>query len=84
MTLFNRTNPLREVLWNPSPVLNWVVRAQNKIQQNDDPVQEQPMIDDQALLATILADPDDDRPRLRRVKVCFEYENGDEYCRYRR
>jgi hypothetical protein len=25
----------------------------------------------------------DDRPR-RRVKVCFEYENGDEYCRYRR
>jgi hypothetical protein len=27
---------------------------------------------------------DEDRPRLRRVKVCFEYENGDEYCRYRR
>jgi hypothetical protein len=26
---------------------------------------------------------DEDRPRLRRVKVCFEYENGDEYCRYR-
>ena len=25
---------------------------------------------------------DQDRPR-RRVKVCFEYENGDEYCRYR-
>jgi hypothetical protein len=25
---------------------------------------------------------DEDRPR-RRVKVCFEYENGDEYCRYR-
>jgi hypothetical protein len=24
---------------------------------------------------------DEDRPRLRRVKVCFEYENGDEYCR---
>jgi hypothetical protein len=23
-----------------------------------------------------------DRPR-RRVKICFEYENGDEYCRYR-
>jgi hypothetical protein len=27
---------------------------------------------------------DEDRPRLRRVKVCFEYENGDECCRYRR
>lgn len=29
-------------------------------------------------------DDDDyiDRPR-RRVKICFEYENGDEYCRYR-
>lgn len=26
---------------------------------------------------------DDDRPR-RRMKICFEYENGDEYCRYRR
>jgi hypothetical protein len=26
---------------------------------------------------------DDDRPR-RRIKICFEYENGDEYCRYRR
>jgi hypothetical protein len=26
---------------------------------------------------------DDDRPR-HRVKICFEYENGDEYCRYRR
>ena len=26
---------------------------------------------------------DEDRPR-RRVKICFEYENGDEYCRYRR
>ncbi len=26
---------------------------------------------------------DDDRPR-RRVKICIEYENGDEYCRYRR
>jgi len=26
---------------------------------------------------------DDERPR-RRVKICFEYENGDEYCRYRR
>jgi hypothetical protein len=26
---------------------------------------------------------DDDRPR-RRVKICVEYENGDEYCRYRR
>jgi hypothetical protein len=26
---------------------------------------------------------DDDRPRAR-VKICFEYENGDEYCRYRR
>lgn len=25
---------------------------------------------------------DDDRPR-RRLKVCVEYENGDEYCRYR-
>lgn len=25
---------------------------------------------------------DEDRPR-RRVKVCFEYDNGDEYCRYR-
>ena len=25
---------------------------------------------------------DDDRPR-RRVKVCVEYDNGDEYCRYR-
>ena len=25
---------------------------------------------------------DEDRPR-RRVKVCFEYENGDEFCRYR-
>ena len=25
---------------------------------------------------------DDDRSR-RRVKVCIEYENGDEYCRYR-
>jgi hypothetical protein len=25
---------------------------------------------------------DDDRPR-RRVKICFEYENGDEYCHYR-
>ena len=25
--------------------------------------------------------PDEDRIR-RRVKVCFEYENGDEYCRY--
>lgn len=25
---------------------------------------------------------DEDRPR-RRVKVCIEYENGDEYCRYR-
>ena len=24
----------------------------------------------------------DDRPR-RRVKVCIEYEDGDEYCRYR-
>ncbi len=24
----------------------------------------------------------EDRPS-RRVKVCFEYENGDEYCRYR-
>jgi hypothetical protein len=26
---------------------------------------------------------DDDRPR-RRVKICIEYDNGDEYCRYRR
>jgi hypothetical protein len=26
---------------------------------------------------------DDDRLR-RRVKVCVEYENGDEYCRYRK
>jgi hypothetical protein len=26
---------------------------------------------------------DEDGPRLRRVKVCFEYENGDEYCRHR-
>ena len=26
---------------------------------------------------------DDDRPR-RRVKICVEYENGDEYCRYKR
>ena len=25
---------------------------------------------------------DEDQPR-RRVKVCFEYDNGDEYCRYR-
>ncbi len=25
---------------------------------------------------------DEDRPR-RRVKVCIEYDNGDEYCRYR-
>jgi len=25
---------------------------------------------------------DEDRPR-RRVKICVEYENGDEYCRYR-
>ncbi|MBR1270271.1 hypothetical protein JQ629_22610 [Bradyrhizobium sp. AUGA SZCCT0222] len=25
---------------------------------------------------------DDDRPR-RRVKICIEYDNGDEYCRYR-
>jgi hypothetical protein len=25
----------------------------------------------------------DDRPR-RQVKICFEYENGDEYCHYRR
>ena len=25
---------------------------------------------------------DEDRPR-RRVKVCIEYENGDEYCRYK-
>ncbi len=25
---------------------------------------------------------DEDRPQ-RRVKVCFEYENGDEYCHYR-
>jgi hypothetical protein len=25
---------------------------------------------------------DADRPR-RRVKVCVEYDNGDEYCRYR-
>jgi|SRR5947209_6178336 len=25
---------------------------------------------------------DEDRPR-RRVKVCMEYENGDEFCRYR-
>ena len=25
---------------------------------------------------------DEDRAR-RRVKVCVEYENGDEYCRYR-
>lgn len=24
----------------------------------------------------------EDRPS-RRVKICFEYENGDEYCRYR-
>ena len=24
----------------------------------------------------------DDRPR-RRIKVCVEYDNGDEYCRYR-
>jgi len=26
--------------------------------------------------------PDEVRPR-RRVKVCIEYDNGDEYCRYR-
>jgi hypothetical protein len=26
---------------------------------------------------------DEDRPR-RRVKICIEYDNGDEYCRYRR
>lgn len=25
---------------------------------------------------------DEDRPR-RRVKLCFEYENGDEFCRYK-
>ncbi len=25
----------------------------------------------------------DDRPR-RRVKICIEYDNGDEYCRYRK
>ncbi|WP_158670499.1 hypothetical protein [Bradyrhizobium guangdongense] len=25
---------------------------------------------------------DEDRPR-RRVKICFEYEDGDEFCRYR-
>ena len=25
---------------------------------------------------------DEDRPR-RRVKICIEYENGDEYCRYK-
>lgn len=25
---------------------------------------------------------DEDRPR-RRLKICFEYENGDEFCRYR-
>jgi len=25
---------------------------------------------------------DDERPR-RRVKICVEYDNGDEYCRYR-
>ncbi|MBB4382941.1 hypothetical protein [Bradyrhizobium sp. SBR1B] len=25
---------------------------------------------------------DEDRPR-RRIKICFEYENGDEFCRYR-
>jgi hypothetical protein len=25
---------------------------------------------------------DEDRPR-RRVKVCIEYDNGDEYCRYK-
>ena len=25
---------------------------------------------------------DDDRPH-RRVKICFEYDNGDEFCRYR-
>lgn len=25
---------------------------------------------------------DEDRPQ-RRVKICFEYENGDEYCHYR-
>ena len=25
---------------------------------------------------------DEDRPR-RRVKICFEYENGDEFCHYR-
>lgn len=25
---------------------------------------------------------DEDRPR-RRVKICFEYENGDEFCSYR-
>ena len=25
---------------------------------------------------------DEDRPH-RRVKICFEYENGDEFCRYR-
>jgi hypothetical protein len=26
---------------------------------------------------------DEDRRPWRRMKVCFEYENGDEYCRYR-
>ncbi len=25
---------------------------------------------------------DDDRP-YRRVKICYEYDNGDEFCRYR-
>ena len=25
---------------------------------------------------------DEDRP-YRRVKICYEYENGDEFCRYR-
>ncbi|MFH1340900.1 MAG: hypothetical protein ABIL01_06765 [Pseudomonadota bacterium] len=26
----------------------------------------------------------DAEPPRRRVKICFEFENGDEYCRYRR
>jgi hypothetical protein len=25
----------------------------------------------------------DEGPPRRRVKVCVEYDNGDEYCRYR-
>src|SRR5262245_45655054 len=38
------------------------VRAQNQL--CDDPVEEPPMIENQAMLSAIIADPNDDRPRL--------------------